>query len=108
MTIDIFVEVQSNNKLWHNCRATWPPHWKRVFEIINFNPTVLYGNSPNYWSTEQLEYVLKRLITFKTTPTYYDYAFDSSKELETIFPSITELVNLFTEYVDNKCIMRIC
>lgn len=108
MTIDIFVELPLNNKLWHNCRATWPPHWERVFEIIQFNPTLLYDNLPNYWTTEQLEYVLNRLIKFKTTPTYYDYAFANDGELEILMPSITELINLFTEYVNNKCIMRIC
>ncbi len=107
MTIDIFIELPATNKLWHNCRNTWPQNWERIFEIINFNPTLLYDNTPNFWSTDQLEHVLQRLIKFKTTPSYYDYAFNSGLEQEILLPSVNTLVDLFTEYVNNKCIMRI-
>jgi hypothetical protein len=104
--IDIYIESRDRT---HSelVSHTWPTGWKRVFQIINFNPQVLYDNSPNYWATEQLAYVLKRLETLQCAPFQFSWAFEMDDENVGLKDSIDALVNTFKECVDNNYIMRI-
>lgn len=98
MGIDIHVQSTTDPAWSENCKATWPDQWKHIFQIINFNPTLLYDNSPNFWTTDQLNYVLKRLIALQT---------NQEPILQSLKPCINTLVEIFTVYVEKHCIMII-
>jgi alpha-N-acetylglucosamine transferase len=70
--------------------------WRTVFEMININLNLLYDNSINFWTTEQLEVILKLLIKLQET-----YTEDKLKD------DINKLIILFTGYVENNCKIEI-
>lgn len=100
MGIDIYVQSTLDSTWQHNCKTVFPYKWQLIFEIIRFQPTLLYDNSPNFWSTDQLEHVLKRLTALK------DWEIEELND-EEIKMSINKLVELFEEYVQRRCIMII-
>lgn len=66
--------------------------WRTVFEMINIDLNLLYDNAINFWTTEQLEVILKLLVELQET-----YTEDKLKD------DINKLIILFTGYVENNC-----
>lgn len=115
MGIDIRIESTVDNE-WNkaigtnaDCKWAWSEadiKWSSVFEFINFNPTLLYDNSPNFWTYEQLEVVLNNLIKLKTNPEYYACN-GELYEIQVCESSTDKLIELFKLYVGKKCRMII-
>lgn len=81
------------------CKSSWSnTEWKKIFKLIWFDPNRLYDHCPNYWTCEQLEFVLKRLKNLKITHTQEEIA-----DIDNFEFSINRLIELFTIYVDKKC-----
>jgi hypothetical protein len=118
MGIDIRIESTIDSK-WNEllgstgyCKCTWANAdiaWVQVFQFVHFDPTRLYGNTPNFWTWEQLAVVLANLNKLSTNPEYFahDYSDWDVNAIISYTPSIDKLIGLFTEYVDKKCNMYI-
>ncbi len=114
MTVEIIIQSQETPSICSQSQETpyiciyyknvAPTGWERVFEVINFNPKLLYDNKPNFWSTFQLEYVLKRLEQLRNTPHYFMF---EEGEHSLLLPCIKTLIEQFTKYVEDKCVMVI-
>lgn len=114
MGIDIKVEStidsEWNKSLGTNtyCKRAWLEadiEWRTIFGFIYFDPTLLYGNTPNFWTWEQLAVVLENLHKLSENPQYYahEYSGLTVNDINTYKPSINKLIDFFTEYVNKKC-----
>jgi hypothetical protein len=104
MTVDIIIETTQKPSVLIYYKDVAPIGWERVFEIINFNPKLLYDNCPNFWSTSQLEYVVKRLERLCNDQNYFMI---DEGEHSVLLPCIKTLIEQFTKYIEDKCIMVI-
>ena len=110
ITIESTIDFKWNESLgsFANCKWAWSEadiDWETVFEIINFKPTLLFDNEPNFWTWEQLAVVLANLIKLSVNPEYYTHEYSgwNLNDVKTLKPSIDKLIELFTEYVGKKC-----
>jgi hypothetical protein len=119
MGIDIKV-VSKTNESWNTalglnayCNWAWGDiNWRKIFELISFNITILYDNNPNYWSNDQLKDILSSLIKLKNKDIEfynhkYKYYYQDENLQDNIEDDINKLIEFFTEYVDNDCIIVI-
>lgn len=92
--------------------------WAKVFEAIDFNICHLYGMPfCNYWSVEHVKDIYEALVEFKDLK---EEAFADDKDYledvirpriarrEALLPDLHALIADFKEFVDNKCIIRVC
>ena len=84
MGIDFKVESK-NNPEWNKqqttngncyCKTAWANlNWTIIFDMIGFNPALIYDNDPNYWETSQLNTVLINLKKLRNKDEQYTYLF---------------------------------
>lgn len=117
MGIDIRLDSPENPDWIHSlgrnryCEYAWQDiDWSSIFEHINFNLTILYDNTPNYWTTEQLEVVNSNMKKLLENPRYYaemiSYGDEdvgvNLEEIKSLSSDIQNLISLFEIYIENK------
>ncbi len=91
------------------CKSTWVDiKWQKIFKYIHFQPSLLFDNDPNYWTTEQLLIVKTNMEKLVSNTEWY--AYEEKEDLECIIslrPDIEQLISLFNIYVESGAVLII-
>ena len=87
--------------------------WRTIFKIINLNLEIIGNNVISYWSIDQVNDIYNILITVFNNPEIYIEGSDEDEikykrhTLEDLKKDIYILIQYFSDFVQNKCIIKV-
>ncbi len=87
--------------------------WKTIFDIINLKLDIIGNNAISYWSIDQVNDIYHMLITIYNDPEIYIEGSDADEikykrhTLEDLKKDIYILIQYFSDFVKNKCVIKV-